>query len=584
MPLHDGYLDSIASDVQRQLKDAGVAQADIVVEKVGRTSQQKTYLENGEEPSEHTQGNEGTNIYAIGSLTKLLIALLISIIVEKLSKSEKLEDKPYRRLRESYPEPLDTPFTILFNHFSHIKMLSLPKNPTLRNVLLHFNSLPPMNWILLGPDGTSLMSAEEFINVAPRLAEAASKLQEGNIIEYSNGNYILVGLLIQAIAPPEDTLQTLMEKHVFRPLGMNHTYMSRSDLGDVPYTQPHIVSTNGRRALIHEPGFRADAIVNPAMGAFSCPRDIAVLLRSLQVCLHGNESIFKMEIVQLLVQPAGKMDKTGTDRQTLCGIYTNLDSSTPGSKSINRIVSPTKLCSTYRLGRKAGKDGTRVFGYYMTGAVNGYASCFYLMPKYSTFVIVMTNTSGRIDASDHISRLILQEIFDLERTLPQLVSLGANLLNKNSEVQKSDLKAKVDVLEMSSRAAQEGQKVLTEWGKADAQVDVIDLPPLQLDGTYYNKLTNQSIVIQPREGGYTINIKGDGDTTRDLGLHRTGGFTFRIYPLDQDGFTIDRHELYGWKELSFKVDVEKDSYGNNKVVRIKRQGHLLASMTVYDRK
>jgi CubicO group peptidase (beta-lactamase class C family) len=590
MPLHDDYLASLDTDkgpIWQLLHHASVAQADINIEKYGRnpeqrTSQQRTFYED-EEARRHSRENDGTSIYAIGSLTKLPVAVLISIIVDKLSYSNELEDEPYRKLRNSYPDPWNTSFTKLFNTFSGRKMSSLPKNPTLRHVLLHVNALPPMNWILLAPDGTSTMSTKEFLDVAPRLAEAACKDGEGDNIQYSNGNYILIGLLIQAIAPPEDTLQMLMEKHIFKQLGMNHTYMNRSDLGAVLYARPHAVSTNARRPLIYPPGFREDAIVNFAMGAFSCTRDIAILLRSLLASLDGDESMFKMDSVLRLLQPQVKFDEAGSDTQTPCGILTTLDTSTPGSRSINRLITPTKYCSTYRLGLRDGKDVAQVPAYYMTGAVYGYASCFYFIPKHRTFIIVLTNTSGRIDASDHISRFILQDIFDLERTPLQIGLLSTKLLNKNLELQTSDLTAKVNILNMSSRDAQEGQNLLTQWEKADAGGDVLHTLSLQLEGTYCNELTHQSIVIWSRSGQYIVNIMGDADISRDIGLHRTGDFAFRLYPLDEDGFTIDRHELSGWKELSFKIAVKKDGDGNQKVVGVERQGDLLPSTSMYTR-
>jgi CubicO group peptidase (beta-lactamase class C family) len=588
MPLPDNYLHIVAGHVRQLLRDAGVAQTDICVEKFGnnpekRTSQQGTFHENEKEARESNGENDGTTIYAIGSLTKLLMALLISIIVDKLSCSDEPKDEPYRKLRRLHPDPWNTTFTILFNNFSDRKMSPLPKNPTLRHVLLHFNSLPPMNSILLALDGTSLMSIKEFLEVAPRVTEAARQNQEGDTIEYSNGNHILIGLLIQAIAPQQDTLQTLMEKYIFQPLGMNRTFMNRSDLGDVHYARPHVVSTNGRRQLIHTPGYQADAIVNPAMAAWSCTRDIAILLRTLLGSLNGDESIFKREFVLRLLQPEGKFDETGSDRQTLCGISTTLDSSTPGSKSINRLITPTKVCSTYRLGLRAGKEVEDIPAYYMAGAVTGYASCFYFIPKHSTFVIVLTNTSGRIDASDHISRLILREIFDLERTPRQLTSLSTKLLDKNIELHVSDLKAKVDILNMSSRAAQEGQNLLEEWERADAQKDIPKALPLRLDGTYCNGLTHQSIIIQSRDGHLIVNIKGDAGTSKDIGLHRTGDLTFQLYPLDPDGFTIDRYDPCGWKELSFKIDMKQDGNGNQRVVGIERRSNLLPSTNTYKR-
>jgi CubicO group peptidase (beta-lactamase class C family) len=585
MPFPDGYLDAVADTIRQILQIAGVAQAGVFVEKYDRnperrTSQPRDFHENGRDEHGDNGEDEGTVIYAIGSLTKLLIAVLMLIIVDKLSCSKEPKHEPYRRLRRWNRDPWDIPFTTIFNHFSDNKMSSLPKNPKLRHVLLHYNSLPPMNFALLAPDGTSLMSIKDFLKVAPRLTEAAYGTRVENYIEYSNGNYILIGLLIEAIAP-QNTIQELMAEYIFKPLGMTCTYMGRPDRDNIPYARPYVVTTLGRRELSGRSAYQADAIVNPAMAAYSCTRDIAILLRELVRALDDEVSIFEKDLVLRLLQPEGKYNETDSDRQTLCGINTTLDTSTLGSKSINRLVTPTKVCSTYRLGVKHGNE---VPAYYMTGSVNGYASCLYLMPKHSTFVIVLTNTSGRTDASDHISRFILQDIFDLERTPHVLASLATkSFLDKTLDVRSSDSKAKVDIIDMASRAAQEGQDLLMEWERADALEDVPDTELPQLAGTYHNELTKQSILIRPHDHSLIVNIKGGAGTSTDIGLHRTGASTFRLYPLNEDGFTIDRYDHNGWKELSFEIIVEKDKDGNQRVVEIKRHGAPIPPASIYKR-
>jgi CubicO group peptidase (beta-lactamase class C family) len=578
----DNYIDASAGEIRSILQNAHVAQADIHVEHFQHTQHHGTLHSNDVDHREDNADNEGTAIYAIGSLTKLLIAVILSIIVDRLSISDKSEDKLYRRLRRSGRDPWETKFTILFNEFSEQKMAPLPRDPTLRHVLIHFNSLPPMNFILLAPDGTSLMSAKEFIEVAPRLARAAHDTQGDNYIEYSNGNYILIGLLINAIAP-QYTLQELMTIYIFEPLGMTHTYMNSTDLGDVRHARPHVVSTSGIRELLDTPSYSVRAIVSPAMAAWSCIRDLAVLLREFLQIPSGDGSLLTRDSLRRLLKPDGILDETDPEssRQTPCGIHTALSSLMPGSKSINRLIAPTKVCSTYRLGLRKKAE---VYAYYMAGAVNGYASCLYFIPTRKIFVIVLTNTSGFTDASDHISRYILQDILDLKRTTGFLATLGfRQIVNHTLDLHPSDLLPKVDIPNMSLLAAQEGEKLLSEWESEDAQEDAPNTTPLQLHGTYGNELTQQLIAIRLHDNRLVVNIKGAADTSRAIGLHRTGNFTFRLYPLSADGFTIDRYDPYGWRDLTFDITVEEDGDGNQRAAAIERHGVIPVSMRRYKR-
>jgi CubicO group peptidase (beta-lactamase class C family) len=576
----DNYIDISAGEIRPILHNARVAQADIHVEHFQHTQHHGTLHENHVDVGEDDADNDGTAIYAIGSLTKLLIAVILSIIVDRLSLSDEPEDEMYRRLRRFGRDPWETVFTILFNEFSEQRIAPLPQDPTLRHVLIHFNSLPPMNFILLAPDGTSLMSAKEFIEVAPHLARAAHETPGDNYIEYSNGNYILIGLLIDAIAP-QYTLQELMARYIFEPLGMTHTYMNSTDLGDVRYVRPHVVSTSGRRELVDPPSYPVTAIVSPAMAAWSCVRDLAILLREFLQIHAGDGSLLTKDSLLRLLKPDGILDETDPEssRQTPCGIHTALSSLMPGSKSINRLITPTKVCSTYRLGLRKKAE---VYVYYMAGAVNGYASCFYFIPTRKIFVIVLTNTSGFTDASDHISRYILQDILDLKRTAGFLTTLGFRQIVDNA-LHPSDLLPKVDIPYMSLLSAQECEKLLSVWESEDTQEDIPNAMPLQLHGTYFNALTQQLIVIRLFNNRLIVNIKGAADTSRDIGLHRTGDFTFRLYPLNADGFTIDRYDPYGWRDLTFDITVEEDDDGNQRAAAINRHGVIPVSMRKYTR-
>jgi CubicO group peptidase (beta-lactamase class C family) len=570
MPPRDNPLKKYGDDIRQILQNSGTAQCSIHVERVGnsgKSGKHWSFFDSDEGGSSNEAETEDTIVYGIGSHTKLLIALLLSIIVDKLSCSKGPEHQKYRTLRDNWHNPWDARFTDIFNYFSDTKISTLPRNPTLRHVALHFNSLPPMNHVLLAIDGTPIMSKQSFLRVAPRLAQIVYEDSKEDYIEYSNGNYILIGYLVEAIA--KDSLAMLMKMHLFEPLGMTNTFMEAPDPSATRIAHASFVSASGVRSFVGPWLYPTGSVVNSALGAHSCTRDFAILLRTIQACINGDESFFKNDFVKHLLKPDGRLNGTTGDALSLFGVYTTLDTSTPGSKSFNRLITPENICSTYRLGCKDSK--TKVPAYYLAGAVKGYTSSSYFIPKWKVFIIVLTNTSGVTDASDHISRLLLQKTFDLSLTTRDQVLLVVKKLHKASGICASDLTNKVvDVVKMSSRAAVEGQILLQRLASEDAEKDTPNLRRIHLEGEYYNEKSEQSIVIK----GNQAQIVGTASKPQPLGFIRTGNWTIRLRPLSAAGFTIDRYDPCGWKELSLILSTGGDSNNSDRVMCLSRQGLL----------
>jgi CubicO group peptidase (beta-lactamase class C family) len=557
MAPHDDLLNDCRDQIRQILQHAGIAQASIYVEKVGRFAQERTfYIDDEEEPPSGTR-SEDTPVYGIGSHTKLLTVLLLSIVVDKLSYLQDEKYRKYRILREIYSNPWETPFTELFNYFSNKKISTLPRNPSLRHVALHLNSLSPMNHVLLALDGTSIISKESFLRVGPRLAERQHKRSEEAYNAYSNGNFAFIGYLIEAIA--QESLAIVMQEFLLKPLGMNHTYMDASDSGNASIAHPFVVSADGKRHLVDRLLYPKDSVVNSALGAHSRTSDFAILLRNIQACINGDESQFSKDFAMSLLKPEGILSEETEDRMSLFGICTTLDTSTAGCRSYNRLISPANICSTYSLGCKRGKKKVQV--YYIAGATKGYTCSSYLVPKHKFFVIVFTNTTGFTDASDHISRLLLQKHFNLR--LPSRVPA---LLRFNKTV---------DVVDMTSHAAAEGLALLERLAGEDAEKGMPNLRPFQLEGIYHNEVTEQTIIIE----GEKARIVGTADISpnrlpRPIGFIWNGNLSIRLQPLQIVDFTIDRYDPCGWKDLNFSLSIGKDANNNNRVVCLSRQSSL----------
>lgn len=571
MPSHENFLDDLGDYIRRILQDAGVPQCSIHLEKYGSFRQERTfYIDKEEEQSSGTKTGD-TIVYGVGSHTKLLVALLLSLIVDKLSYSQEKGCEKYKTLRDIFNKPWETPFTELFNHFSDTKISTLPRNPTLRQIAFHYNSLPPMNHVLLALDGTSIMSKESFLRVGPRLAERAYKHSD-DYNQYSNGNFILIGCLIEAIA--KESLADVMREHLLKPLEMNHTSMGATAASDIRFAEPFVVSADGTRHHVDRSLYPEDSTVSAALAAQSSTRDFAALIRNMLACISGDESPLPKDLVTQLLKPEGILDLEKGDRISLFGICTSLETSTPGCRSPNRLISPVNICSTYSLGLRRGEKKVPV--YYIAGATKGYTCSSYLIPKSKVFIIVFTNGTGRIDASDHISRLILQRTFDLSLNFAELASLGFKKSHGDFGIRTSDLTEKVvDVVGMSSRAAAEGQDLLERFAREDTEKGVSNLSPIRLDGIYHDELIEQTIIIE----GEKARIISTADNAphrqpEPTGFIRTGNLSIRLQPLQKFDFTIDRYDPYGWKELSFSLSIGKDANNNDRVMCLGRQSAM----------
>jgi hypothetical protein len=101
MSLSDEFISRRLDKIVQLLKLASVAQCSILVQRVGRFKWFRTFYENGQQEKLDGKGNgDDTIIYAIRSLTKLLVPLLMCIIVDKRSLSQDPKDEKYRLLRK----------------------------------------------------------------------------------------------------------------------------------------------------------------------------------------------------------------------------------------------------------------------------------------------------------------------------------------------------------------------------------------------------------------------------------------------------------------------------------------------------
>ena len=353
-------------------------------------------------------------LFRMASLFKVFIASGIILMIDKLS-ADQTSKNPYRKLKGVW----DKPFVEVFNKVAAPKYPDLgflPGNPTVEQLLVHFNGVDNINHLLVAVDGTPLLSSHvffDFISQYTKDTGGQHKEMKERVL-YSNANYILLALLIDAAS---GSLQEFLERYIFKPFEMTRTFLRLDKLysqSESTQRQSYVVSSDSRRRA-----FRPDEVLGLIdiidiawLGPYTFAMDLSLFFGGIMSVLDGKTfGLFDKAVALSLCHGwAAFNGETGYKR---CGLYTDLKTKWSGSHSLNRLPSPKSHPTTHVLdGRVGDKEENYVF--YLSGTATGWGHTVYLIPDKRTFVVVLTNTSGPLDASDLISRLCLQEILDLQ--------------------------------------------------------------------------------------------------------------------------------------------------------------------------
>jgi CubicO group peptidase (beta-lactamase class C family) len=477
---------------------------------------------NRNSPSDPVDGGaiSDNNIYAIGSLTKILINVAWFRLIDQLSSEAR-----YMHLRGAWERSACDLFNEHRMKRGKSTMRRLHGNPELRQLLVHENGLAPMNRYLFAPDGTFIMSEEEFIEVAPKITDDRYKASypERGWVEYSNANHIFAGMILEAVTG--QNIGVLMRELVFDWLGMKSTFMDEHSL-DLPHVTANVatgyrVSANRTRESAVASRYLSDVVEVASLGAYSCTDDLAKLYRAFLEGAEGEQgSLFQKQHINDFFKPDVKRVEGGAT--TLGGLYGALDSQVPGCESLNRIVTPAANFPPYSLGKRA--DGSKCHAYYKAGTVNGFCSSAYLLLKDRAFVIVLGNSSGPVDATDHISRYILQEALGLAPAVDIV-----RTVDRNSHIPSEHLQNFERLDEESS-------------GWSDDIGDVA--------GTYQHTRYLQQLTVA---ASGTVKVRGASKSSHPMRMVRKEDVV-RIMPLSDgstSAFGIDRWDA--WESLQFQV-------------------------------
>ena len=459
-------------------------------------------------------------IYAIGSYTKILI---------NLAWAEAVKDEKFKQLGLSWQKSACDLFNELRTAAGKSTIERLHGNPTIRQLLLHENGLAPMNRLLLAPDGQFIMSAEEFLVDGPLVTEDRYKNEypHRGWVEYSNGNHIFAGMILEELTGLK--LSQALDVLVLQRLNLKSTILDQESLlrhtAQSPAAEPLVrgfqISSRGELTGLESPRYLADTIEVASFGAWSSLEALATINREL---LNGAEGLKTGKFTYgevddfLTLGPPLFPDENAS---TLCGCFSSLHSELLGIESPSRMLLRHERYESYQLGQR--RHGPPANAYHKAGYIDGFSTNVYLVPKYRTFVVVISNATGPIDVAHHVARYILQEAFSL---LPR--QKVVDLALKEGMICAEFLRT----LEQSDTVREEM---------------VRDVAPLA--GTYRHNRFGQMITVYP--DGFA-RIHGDVKSSSHMRIVYRSPSTIRLFP-GSHAFGIDR---WGeWNDLDFDIEI-----------------------------
>lgn len=484
------------------------------------------------------QDDDGTKVYATGSLAKLLIAVALHLIVDVHSKSEKPEHRQYKALYK-----WDLRYVDVLNECAGKKIMeNLRGNPTLDELLIHLKGLPDVNHFLLAPDGAPLLSREDFIDLASLLNKHVER-KDPEWVEYSNGNYILIGILIEIASGK--SLGEFLEAEIFKPLKMYCTYV---DLQNVPASlrvRPYLIDRDGKRKEARNVSRQSDVVEVAALGIYSCTRDLGRLYRSLLPLSKDNRTHRILTHESLLHLHGYNDTESRTSMSNLTSGTFDDENWTPaglvttdangfrlGSRLINRLLLPNDEVSAFALGTDAEKPDLEVCS--QAGSVSTFTCAAYFIANTNTVIVVTNNTLGQGDAADLVTRRLLQSRLMLNAKFSPLE------------------------LDIVDKAVQGSGRYLKSWSKKWQICETIGTPTESeiemLQGAYEDDQFAQCLEIGREGNQLRIQFRGKDKRSSEMRLASIGAGKLMICP-EEPG--IDWFDA--WKDLELRYERDADT-------------------------
>ncbi|KIW05368.1 uncharacterized protein PV09_03884 [Verruconis gallopava] len=306
-------------------------------------------------------------------------------------------------------------------------MVPAKYTPYLCQLMTHTNAFPAFQRGLIALDGTFIMSEDTFCETVANIMDSIPKPSKGKFC-YSNWNTLFLAFIIEhATGEP---LSQALKRIVLNYCGMNNTCFDLETLRKKEHmiVSPHVTTAESGLLQTDIPSFLDSGAALAIGGGFSCVEDMT---RFLQV-LHGRVLNGDERFRDIFFRSEDEItDGECIKRSFLGGIFSDLDSEATGSESFERIPGS----KVYTLGRY---DGQSIAAISKAGAVRGYASHFFIIPKMGMIMSVMTNTSGVADPSLVVSQFIIQSVLGLKPAIRFSRQMMAEIFKEKQSILKSD--------------------------------------------------------------------------------------------------------------------------------------------------
>ncbi|KIX01972.1 uncharacterized protein Z518_07911 [Rhinocladiella mackenziei CBS 650.93] len=443
-------------------------------------------------------------IYAVGSFGKDFITLTWIMLLKDNTFCQK------------HNVTSDTRACVLYNEKSReegLQEIWLRDNPSIHELLIHVNGFAPMNEYLIAPDGTSLSSQEEFLKVAAEITHDKYEDQTEYRCEYSNANYIFLGIILELITGKP--LWLLVKEVVIDKLGLEETTFHENTLrglaGERVLVEGARISSDGTRSAVDHFNHLDNIAQYASMGLRSSLRDLAKFNREILLALDGqsqlglDEADLEMFFKGRPMAPYGYFTELGRD------MY---------SESPNRHLYPDGY-PHYHLGKPKTKDKAMRVAFRKAGYIDGFGCNVTLMPKRRISLIVLGNSTGPIDTTLHISNFILQEALHLSNPV--------NIVQK---------------------AIEEGhvcRQTLRQIESPEGLSQISPQPAVDLTGTYKHQRYEQQITVH---GDGMVTFHTGAKYSSKMNLVHIGDSMVMVLP-GAKGLGFDTWSA--WREMRFQV-------------------------------
>ncbi|KAG0650401.1 hypothetical protein D0Z07_3187 [Hyphodiscus hymeniophilus] len=457
-------------------------------------------------------------VFAVASLFKPLIATGLALIIEKLSISPEEKHQRFHCLKEAWGKS----FTLIFNSLEpKFRIKRLEGDPHVKQLLCHFRGVYNMNHILLAPDGSPLLSEEDFLAVVSQFTkDTRTKHDRGAWVSYSNSNFILLALLIEAVS--KMSIQEFLKEYVFVPLEMNHTCTTIDELHGLPdglLAKPHAVSGSGLRTTISldRHPYLANTVEFALAGGYTTAGDYGRFQRALiRGFYEPGSSLLDHKVSKFLVEILSEVVEEQPNGYAACGFLTMLHEPWAGSHSLNSLVSPYSKCKDWVLGKSVGEEEIRA--HYAAGSATGWASTAYLVLEQSFSIVVLTNSSGPLDSTDRITQLCLAELLELWPARYDKGKLALDCLSPKSTPRRERTQA--HHVELSRLLYKENAAKFKQLEEEDSPQSTTNTGCPNVCGAFECRNTRQSLQIWLVDS--MLHVRMIGSKGKESGLMRDG--------------------------------------------------------------